>query len=51
MAATNTLWGAPRIYGELLKLGIEVAERTDAEATPAALPEGMSRPLLNLRTE
>ena len=28
MAAANPLWGAPRIHGERLKLGIEVAERT-----------------------
>src|SRR5207247_11461426 len=28
MAAANPLWGAPRIHGELLKLGIDVAERT-----------------------
>src|SRR6516162_6139432 len=28
MAAANPLWGAPRIHGELQKLGIEVAERT-----------------------
>ena len=28
MAAANPLWGAPRIHGELLKLGITVAERT-----------------------
>src|SRR2546425_4482629 len=27
MAATNPLWGAPRIHGELLKLWIDVAER------------------------
>src|SRR5438445_3022026 len=26
MAAANPLWGAPRIHGELLKLGIDVAE-------------------------
>src|SRR2546426_9467229 len=26
--AKDTLWGAPRIHGELLKLGIDVAERT-----------------------
>ena len=28
MAAANILWGAPRIHGELLKLGIPVSERT-----------------------
>ncbi|MGH7254055.1 MAG: integrase core domain-containing protein, partial [Nitrospiraceae bacterium] len=28
MAAANSLWGAPRIHDELLKLGIDVAERT-----------------------
>src|ERR1700688_1025842 len=28
MAAANPIWGAPRIHGELGKLGIEVPERT-----------------------
>src|SRR5215470_9545610 len=28
MAAANAFWGAPRIHGELLKLGIEISERT-----------------------
>jgi putative transposase len=28
MAAANPLWGAPRIHGELLKLGIHILERT-----------------------
>ena len=28
MCRTNPLWGAPRVHGELLKLGIEVAETT-----------------------
>jgi hypothetical protein len=28
MAAENCLWGAPRIHGELLKLGIDISERT-----------------------
>src|SRR5215831_11995707 len=28
MAAQNCLWGAPRIHGELLKLGIAISERT-----------------------
>jgi putative transposase len=34
MAAANPLWGAPRIHGELLKLGIEVAERTVSRLLP-----------------
>ncbi len=28
MSSENPLWGAPRIHGELLKLGIEVAQST-----------------------
>jgi hypothetical protein len=28
MSAANPLWGAPRIYGELRRLGIEISERT-----------------------
>src|SRR2546425_7595688 len=28
IAAANPLWGAPRIHGELLKPGLDVAERT-----------------------
>jgi hypothetical protein len=28
MSLENPLWGAPRIHGELLKLGIEVAQST-----------------------
>jgi hypothetical protein len=27
MAKANPLWGAPRIHGELLKLGIPISER------------------------
>src|SRR3981189_3500042 len=30
MSRANALWGAPRIRGELLKLGFEVAQSTDA---------------------
>src|ERR1700726_2689570 len=30
MSKDNSLWGAPRIHGELLKLGIEVAQSTVA---------------------
>jgi hypothetical protein len=28
MVAENPTWGAPRIHGELLKLGFEVSERS-----------------------
>jgi len=28
MARENPTWGAPRIHGELLKLGFEISERT-----------------------
>ena len=31
MSADNPLWGAPRIHGELLKLGFEVAQSTVAK--------------------
>jgi hypothetical protein len=34
MAATNPLWGAPRIHGELMKLGVKVAERTVSRLLP-----------------
>jgi putative transposase len=34
MAAANLLWGAPRIHGELLKLGLDVAERTVSRLMP-----------------
>jgi putative transposase len=34
MAQANPLWGAPRIHGELLKLGIEVSERTVSRLMP-----------------
>jgi hypothetical protein len=28
MSSANPLWGAPRIHGELLKLGIEISQAT-----------------------
>ena len=34
MAEANPFWGAPRIHGELLKLGIEVSERTVSRLLP-----------------
>jgi hypothetical protein len=30
MSVANPLWGAPRIHGELLKLGIDVGQTTVA---------------------
>jgi putative transposase len=38
MATANPLWGAPRIHGELLKLGIDVAERTVSRLMPKRRP-------------
>src|SRR5256885_8484971 len=46
MAAANPLWGAPRIHGELLKLGIDVAERT----VSCLLPKRRSPPSQTWRT-
>jgi hypothetical protein len=44
MSVENPLWGAPRIHGELLKLGIEVAQ-SSVEVhgqTTAAARSGMA---------
>ena len=38
MAEANALWGAPRIHGELLKLGIDVSERTVSRLIPKRRP-------------
>jgi len=37
MAEANPLWGAPRIHGELLKLGINISERTVSRLMPKRL--------------
>ena len=34
MALANPLWGAPRIHGELLKLGLDFSQRTVARLMP-----------------
>ena len=34
MTEANPLWGAPRIHGELQKLGIEISERTVSRLMP-----------------
>jgi hypothetical protein len=31
MSRANPLWGAPRIHGELLKLGLDVSQATVAK--------------------
>lgn len=38
MAKENINWGAPRIHGELLKLGLDVSERTVSKYMPRRLP-------------
>jgi hypothetical protein len=40
MSVENPLWGAPRIHGELLKLGIEVAQSTVAKYMVKRRPGG-----------
>ena len=39
MAAANPLGGGPRSHGELLKLGIAIAERTVSRLMPKRRPE------------
>src|SRR6516162_6773629 len=34
MTGANPIWGAPRIHGELLKLGFEISERTVSRLMP-----------------
>jgi hypothetical protein len=46
LAAENRLWGAPRVHGELLKLGMAVSERTVSRYLPVRL----TRPSQTWRT-
>jgi putative transposase len=48
MAKENPLWGAPRIHGELLKLGLDVSQATVAKymARPTMSPSQSWRPFL-----
>src|SRR5215813_1870571 len=39
MAGANPIWRAPRIHGELLKLGFEVSERTVSRLMPKRFRE------------
>jgi hypothetical protein len=34
MSLANPLWGAPRIHGELLKLGVDVSQATVGRYLP-----------------
>jgi len=34
MSQANLFWGAPRVHWELLKLGIEISERTVSRLSP-----------------
>ena len=43
MAAANPLWGAPRIHGELLKLGIKISERTVSNLMHRRVPKPPSQ--------
>ena len=38
MAKANPIWGAPRIHGEMLRLGFEVSERTVSNLIPRRPP-------------
>jgi hypothetical protein len=42
MSLANPLWGAPRIHGELLKLGVDIGQTSVAkymgQATKSAVP-------------
>jgi len=39
MASDNPLWGAPRIHGEMLKLGIDISESTVLRYMPKKAPK------------
>ncbi|MCP4753152.1 MAG: helix-turn-helix domain-containing protein, partial [Proteobacteria bacterium] len=43
MAMANPTWGAPRIHGELMKLGIEISQRTVSNYMPKARPKPPSQ--------
>jgi putative transposase len=46
MSAANPLWGAPKIHGELLKLGIELSEATVSRY----MPRGKTKPSQTWKT-
>ena len=42
MSIANPLWGAPRIHGELLKLGVEIGQTSVAKYQVYGAEEGPS---------
>ncbi len=48
MSRENPLWGAPRIHGELLMLGIEVAESTVGRSSAADRHPKVGRPFCEI---
>ncbi len=49
MTTANPLWGAPRIHGELGKLGITVSKRTVARAPASTSMDFLTVPTLTGR--
>ena len=45
MVKENPTWGAPRIHGELLKLGLQISERTVSRYTHRLVPSDQKRKL------
>jgi len=45
MVRENPTWGAPRIHGELLKLGLEISERTVSRYIKRLSPSDQTRNL------
>jgi putative transposase len=45
MKSENSLWGAPRIHGELLKLGFDVSERSVSRYLRHIFPSDQARKL------
>jgi hypothetical protein len=43
MSIANPLWGAPRIHGELLKLGIDIGQTSKAGTPSSAIMPTASR--------
>ena len=50
MSKANPLWGAPRIHGELLKLGINISQATVGRWMPwrPKVPSDLPRPTTSL---